>query len=67
MHHAGHVSLAINSARAISHEIFREELLLPEQQDLLVAAIARKRAEYATAGIEVFSAKNGNADEGLGS
>ena len=57
MHHAGHVSLAINSARAISHEIFREELLLPEQRDLLVAAIARKRAEYATAGIEVFSSK----------
>jgi two-component system nitrogen regulation sensor histidine kinase NtrY len=57
MHHAGHVSLAINSARAISHEIFREELLLPEQRDLLVAAIARKRAEYATAGIEVFSSR----------
>ncbi|MBX3341433.1 MAG: HAMP domain-containing protein [Nitrospira sp.] len=57
MHHAGHVTLAINSARAISHEIFREELLLPEQRDLLVAAIARKRAEYGTAGIEVFSAK----------
>ena len=57
MHHAGHVSLAINSARAISHEIFREELLLPEQRDLLVAAIARKRAEYATAGIEIFSSK----------
>ena len=57
LHHAGHVSLAINSARAISHEIFREELLLPEQRDLLVAAIARKRAEYATAGIEVFSSK----------
>lgn len=57
MHHAGHVSLAINSARAISHEIFREELLSPDQRDLLVAAIARKRAEYATAGIEVFSSK----------
>ena len=57
MHHAGHVTLAINSARAISHEIFREELLLPEQRDLLVAAISRKRAEYGTAGIEVFSAK----------
>ena len=27
MHHAGHVTLAINSARAISHEIFREDLL----------------------------------------
>jgi two-component system nitrogen regulation sensor histidine kinase NtrY len=57
MHHAGHVTLAINSARAISHEIFREELLAPEQRDLLVAAIARKRSEYGVAGIEVFSAK----------
>jgi two-component system nitrogen regulation sensor histidine kinase NtrY len=57
MHHAGHVTLAINSARAIGHEIFREELLAPEQRDLLVAAIARKRAEYGVAGIEVFSAK----------
>ncbi|HET6675913.1 MAG TPA: ATP-binding protein [Nitrospiraceae bacterium] len=57
MHHAGHVTLAINSARAISHEIFREDLLAAEQRDLLVAAIARKRSEYGVAGIEVFSAK----------
>ena len=57
MHHAGHVTLAINSARAISHEIFREELLAAEQRDLLVAAIARKRSEYGVAGIEVFSGK----------
>ena len=57
MHHAGHVTLAINSARAISHEIFREELLAAEQRDLLVAAIARKRSEYGVAGIEIFSAK----------
>src|SRR5689334_13917147 len=45
MQHAGHITLAVNSARAISHEIFREDMLLPEQRDLLVAAMARKRVE----------------------
>lgn len=55
LHHAGHVTLAVNSARAISHEIYREELLATEQRDLLVAAMARKRAEYSVAGVEVFS------------
>ena len=57
MQHAGHITLAVNSARAISHEIFREDMLLAEQRDLLVAAMARKRAEFGVAGIEVFSAK----------
>lgn len=57
MQHAGHIALAVNSARAISQELFREDMLLPEQRDLLVAAMARKRAEYGVAGIEVFSAK----------
>ncbi|MBK9305957.1 MAG: HAMP domain-containing protein [Nitrospira sp.] len=57
MQHAGHVSLAVNSARAISQELFREELLIPEQRDLLIAAMARKRMEYGVAGIEVFSNK----------
>ena len=57
MQHAGHIALAVNSARAISHEIFREDLLTQEQRDLLVAAMARKRAEYGVAGVEVFSAK----------
>ncbi len=57
MQHAGHITLAVNSARAISHEIFREDLLTPEQRDLLVAAMARKRSEYGVAGIEVFSAR----------
>lgn len=46
MQHAGHITLAVNSARAISHEIFREDMLLPEQRDLLVAAMARKRVEF---------------------
>ena len=57
MQHAGHITLAVNSARAISHEIFREDMLLPQQRDLLVAAMARKRIEFGVAGIEVYSAK----------
>jgi two-component system nitrogen regulation sensor histidine kinase NtrY len=57
MQHAGHVALAVNSARALGQELFREDMLMPEQRDLLVAAIARKRAEYGVAGIEVFSVK----------
>ncbi|MCP9446471.1 MAG: ATP-binding protein [Nitrospira sp.] len=54
---AGHIALAVNSARAIGQEIYREDMLLPEQRDLLIAAMARKRAEYGVAGIEVFSNK----------
>ena len=57
MHHAGHIALAMNSARAISREIFREDMLIPEQRDLLVAAMARKRVEHNVAGVEVFSSK----------
>ncbi len=57
MHHAGHIAQAVNSARAISHEIYREDLLTQEQRDLLVAAMARKRVEYGVAGVEVYSAK----------
>lgn len=57
MQHAGHITLAVNSAKAISREIYREDMLLTEQRDLLVAAMARKRAEFGVAGIEVFSAK----------
>ncbi len=57
MQHAGHIALAVNSARALGQELFREDMLMPEQRDLLVAAIARKRVEYGVAGVEVFSAK----------
>ncbi|MFM2123954.1 MAG: hypothetical protein RL328_405, partial [Acidobacteriota bacterium] len=57
MQHAGHIALAVNSARAIGQELFREDLLLPEQRDLLIAAMARKRMEAGVAGIEVFSSK----------
>jgi two-component system nitrogen regulation sensor histidine kinase NtrY len=57
MQHAGHIALAVNTARAIGQELFREDMLIPDQRDLLVAAIARKRVEYGVAGIEVFSNK----------
>jgi two-component system nitrogen regulation sensor histidine kinase NtrY len=57
MHHEGLVELAVNSARAISREIFREDLLIPEQRELLTAAMARKRTEHGLAGVEVFSFK----------
>ncbi|TAJ32217.1 MAG: HAMP domain-containing protein [Nitrospirae bacterium] len=51
------MSLAVNSARAISREIFREEMLIPEQRELLIATIDRKRAEHNLAGVEVYSSK----------
>lgn len=51
------IALAVNSARAIAREIFREDMLTPEQRDLLVAAMARKRAEHNVAGVEVFSSR----------
>ncbi|MCC6139768.1 MAG: HAMP domain-containing protein [Nitrospira sp.] len=57
MQHAGHISIAVNSARAIGQELFREDMLTSEQRDLLIAAMARKRMEYGVAGIEVFSSK----------
>ncbi|MEQ1654072.1 MAG: ATP-binding protein [Nitrospira sp.] len=57
MQHAGHIALAVNSARAIGQELFREDMLTSEQRDLLIAAMTRKRMEYGVAGIEVFSSK----------
>ena len=57
MQHAGHIALAVNSARALGQELFREDMLTSDQRDLLIAAMARKRMEYGVAGIEVFSSK----------
>ena len=57
MHHEGHITLAVNSARAISREIFREDMLIAEQRELLAATIDRKRKEYNLAGVEVYSSK----------
>ncbi|MGE3901735.1 MAG: ATP-binding protein [Nitrospiraceae bacterium] len=57
MHHAGHMTVAVNSARAISQEIFREDLMAPTQRDLLIAAMARERADHNVAGVEIYSSK----------
>jgi two-component system nitrogen regulation sensor histidine kinase NtrY len=57
MNREGHISLAVNSARAIGREIFREDMMTAEQRDLLVATMSRKRAEHNVAGVEVFSSK----------
>ena len=58
VYHQERVALAVNSARAISQEIFREgDILNPEHRELLMAAMARKRTEYNLAGVEVFSPK----------
>ena len=57
MYHEGHTTLAIQSARAISKEIYREDFLQPDHRELLMAAMARKRAEFNVAGVEVFSSK----------
>ncbi|MEJ2230444.1 MAG: ATP-binding protein [Nitrospirales bacterium] len=50
-------SLAADTARAISKEIFREDILKPEHRELLKAIMARMQHEYHLAGVEVFSPK----------
>ena len=57
MYHEGHTALALQSARAISKEVYREDLLPPDQHELLTAAMVRKRAEFNVTGVEVFSSK----------
>lgn len=57
MHNSAQIELVGNTARAISREIFREDMLTPDQRDLLVAAMARKRVEHNVAGVEVYSSK----------
>lgn len=57
MYREGHIALAMNSARAIAREIYREDMMTPEQRDLLVAAMSRKRVEHNVAGVEVFSSR----------
>jgi len=57
MYHEGHTALATKSAHAISKEIFREDMLRPEHREILMAAMARKRAEFNLTGIEIFSSK----------
>lgn len=50
-------ALAANTARSISKEIFREDILRPEHRELLRAIMARVQQEYHLAGVEVFSPK----------
>ncbi len=50
-------SLAADTARAISKEIYREDILKPEHRELLKAIMSRMQHEYHLAGVEVFSPK----------
>ncbi len=50
-------SLASDTARVISKEIFREDILKPEHRELLKSMLARMQHEYHLAGVEVFSTK----------
>ena len=54
-HRRGHEVVALNSARAISREIYADELLAPEHKEMLAAAMQRKRMEYGVGGVEVYS------------
>ena len=49
--------LASDTARVISKEIFREDILRPEHRELLKSVLARMQHEYHLAGVEVFSPK----------
>ncbi len=55
VHRRGHELLAINSARAISREIYADGLLASEHQETLTLAMQRKRMEYGVGGVEVYS------------
>ncbi len=50
-------ALAADTARVISKEIFREDILRPEHRELLKSMMARMQYEYHLAGVEVFSPK----------
>jgi two-component system, NtrC family, nitrogen regulation sensor histidine kinase NtrY len=55
-HRRGHQTLTLNSARAISREIYADGLLDSDHQETLAVAMQRKRKEYGVAGVEVYSA-----------
>src|SRR5438034_7028945 len=55
-HRRGHETVALNSARAISREIYADGLLATEHQETLVLTMQRKRMEYGVGGVEVYSA-----------
>jgi len=57
LYYEGQTALVTKSAWAISKEIYREDFLRPEHRELLLTALARKRAEFDVAGVEIFSSK----------
>ncbi len=54
-HRRGHEVVALNSARAISREIYADDLLAPAHKETLAVAMQRKRVEYGVGGVEVYS------------
>ena len=56
VHRRSYEVVALNSARAISREIYADELLAPEHKETLAVAMQRKRAEYGVGGVEIYSA-----------
>ncbi len=57
LYHEGYTVLATKSAWAISKDIYREDFLRPDHRELLMAAMARKRAEFNVDGVAIFSSK----------
>ncbi|TAL12394.1 MAG: PAS domain S-box protein [Nitrospirae bacterium] len=55
VHRRSHEVVALNSARAISREIYADELLAPEHKETLAVAMQRKRVEYGVGGVEVYA------------
>src|SRR2546422_477874 len=55
-HRRGHEAVTVNSAKAISREIYADELLSSEHRETLALAMQRKRMEYGVSGVEVYAA-----------
>src|SRR5207237_1805144 len=55
-HRRGHEAVTVNSAKAISREIYADGLLASEHPETLALAMQRKRMEYGVSGVEVYSA-----------
>src|SRR5438132_6137057 len=49
-HRRGHEAVTVNSAKAISREIYADELLSSEHRETLALAMQRKRMEYGVSG-----------------
>src|SRR5438309_2546615 len=55
-HRRGHEAVTVNSAKAISREIYADGLLASEHRETLALAMQRKRVEYGVSGAGVYSA-----------